>query len=136
MLPHWPPGTAAVLSVAGPRAILVSTPIRASDERVLFALGRRRDTLARLREDPRAALCVLCEGLAFTAHGAVSVLAEELERVPVAALELRVELVQDHLADGRTEMLGAAGWRWRSERDEQAARAVAEQLALLARHLR
>ncbi|MBA2581289.1 MAG: hypothetical protein H0V03_10695 [Thermoleophilaceae bacterium] len=131
-LPHWPPGTAAVLCVAGPHAIPVSTAIRAGDDRLVFALGRRRDALARLREDPRAALCMLAEGLAFTAHGEISVLREELERIPLAALELRVERVQDHLADGRTDMLGAAGWRWRGERDAEADRIVHEELAALA----
>jgi len=105
-LPHWPPGTAAVLCVAGPHAIPVSTAIRAGDDRLVFALGRRRDALARLRE--------------------------ELERIPLAALELRVERVQDHLADGRTDMLGAAGWRWRGERDAEADRIVHEELAALA----
>jgi len=132
-LPHWPPGTAAVLCVAGPHAIPVSTAIRAGDDRLVFALGRRRDALARLREDPRAALCMLAEGLAFTAHGEISVLREELERIPLAALELRVERVQDHLADGRTDMLGAAGWRWRGERDAEADRIVHEELAALLR---
>ena len=70
VLPSWPPGTAAVLCVAGPHAIPVSTAIRAGDRRVLLALGGRRETLRRLRdEDPAAALCVMAEGLAFTAKG-------------------------------------------------------------------
>jgi hypothetical protein len=33
----------------------------------------------------------------------------------VVAVELHVEGVQDHLADGRTEMLDGARWRWRDE---------------------
>lgn len=131
-LPHWPPGTAAVLCVAGPHSIPVSTAIRAGDNRLLFALGRRRETLARLRDDPRAALCLLAEGVAFTAHGEISVVREELRRIPVAALELRVARVQDHLVDGRTEMLGAPGWRWRTERDAEADRLVHAELAALA----
>lgn len=131
-LPHWPPGTAAVLCVAGPHAIPVSTAIRAGDDRLLFALGRRREALARLREDPRAALCLLAEGIACTVHGEVSVLREELSRIPVTALVLRVTRVQDHLVDGRTEMLCAPGWRWRAERDAEADRLVHGELALLA----
>lgn len=119
-LPTWERGTPAVLCVAGPHAIPVSTALRAGDRRVLFALGRRRDTLARLREDPRAALCVMGERVAFTAHGRVAELSRQLGDVPVVALELRVERVQDHLADGRTEMIGGARWRWR---DAGAARA-------------
>lgn len=131
-LPHWPQGTAAILCVRGPHAIPVSTAIRAGDDRLVFALGRRRDTLARLREDPHAALCMLAEGLAFTAHGEISVLSEELEPIPVAALELRVARVQDHLADRRTEMLGAPAWRWLKERDAEADRLVRQRLAVLA----
>ena len=58
-----------MLCAAGPHAIPVSTAVRAGDDRVLFALGREREILRRLRDDPRAALLVMGEGLAFTAHG-------------------------------------------------------------------
>jgi len=113
-LPEWEPGTAGVLCVAGPHAIPVSTAVRAGPERLLFALGGSRETLARLREDPAAALCVLCEGLAFTAHGRASILRDGLESAPkLVVVELAVERVQDHLADGRTDLLSAPGWRWR-----------------------
>ena len=115
MLPDWEPGTPAVLVVAGPHAIPVSTALRRGERRVVFALGRRRETLARLREDPEAALCVLGPGVAFTAYGRALVLREELEAAPVAAIELSVERVQDHLADGRTEMLDGARYEWRDE---------------------
>jgi hypothetical protein len=115
-LPDWERGTPGILCVAGPRAIPISTAVRAGDERLLFALARGRETLATLRADPRAAFCVLGAGVAFTAHGEVSVVREELESAPtVAGLELRVERVQDHLADGRTEILDGARWRWRDE---------------------
>ena len=33
----------------------------------------------------------------------------------MVAVELRVERVQDHLADGRTEMVDGARWRWTDE---------------------
>ena len=112
-LPHWEPGTAAVLCVPGPHAIPVSTAIRAGDRRVLLALGRRRETLERLREDAHAALCVMTEGLAFTAGGRAAVVRAPLRSQPSAvALELVVGRLADHLADGRTEMLSPAGWRW------------------------
>jgi hypothetical protein len=115
-LPEWERGTAAVLCVSGPHAIPVSTAVRVSGERIVLALGRRRETLERLRAEPAAALCVLSAGLAFTAHGRAGVVAEQLEAAPGAvAVELRVERVQDHLADGRTVMLAGAGWRWREE---------------------
>jgi hypothetical protein len=113
-LPHWERGTAAVLSVAGPHAIPVSTAVRAADDRAVMAIGSRRETLSRLRSEPGAALCVLGSGLAFTAHGRASVVREQLESAEtVVAVELVVERVQDHLADGRTEMLDGARWRWR-----------------------
>ena len=115
MLPEWEPGTPAVLIVAGPHAIPVSTALRRGERRIVFALGRRRETLARLRDDPSAALCVLGRGVAFTAYGTATVARDPIEAAPVAAIELRVERVQDHLADGRTEMLDAARYEWRDE---------------------
>ncbi len=115
-LPRWKQGTPGVLCVTGPHAIPVSTAVWAADDRLLFVLGRRRVTLARIREDPLVAFCVLGEGLAFTAHGKAGVVREELHAAKVVGLEIRVEAVQDHLADGRTEMLDGARWRWVDER--------------------
>jgi hypothetical protein len=129
-LPEWEPGTPAVLSVTGPHAIPVSTATRASGDRIVFALARRRDTLARLREDPSAALCLLGAGVAFTARGEVTVIREELLASPhVAALELRVTDVQDHLADGRTEMLDGARWTFTTDDARGADAAVRDELA-------
>jgi len=117
VLPHWEQGAAAVLCVAGPHAIPVSTAVRSADDRIVLALGGGRETLARLRAEPAAALCLLAEGLAFTAHCEARVVREELECAPgVAAVELRVDRVQDHLADGRSEVLAAPRWRWTDER--------------------
>ena len=115
MLPEWERGTPAVLIAAGPHAIPVSTAVRRGDRRVVFALGRRRETLARLRADPSCALCVLGRGVAFTAYGRAAVVRDELEAAPVSAVELTVERLQDHLADGRTEMLDGARYSWRDE---------------------
>jgi len=113
MLPTWPPGTPAILCVTGPHAIPVSSYVRAGDDRIVVALGSRRETLARLRADPAAAFCVLGEGVAFTAHSQAKVLRESLEAAAGnTAVELRVERVQDHLADGRTELLDGPRWRW------------------------
>jgi hypothetical protein len=113
ILPDWEPGTPGVLCVAGPHAIPVSTALRASDRRVMLALGRGRDTLARLRADPRAAFCLLGAEVAFTAYGPASVIREELSAASrVAAVALEVERVQDHLAGSRTEMLAGARWRF------------------------
>ncbi|MEA2361099.1 MAG: hypothetical protein QOD71_244 [Thermoleophilaceae bacterium] len=115
-LPEWERGTPAVLCATGPHAIPISTAVRAADDRVLFSLGREREMLRRLREDERAALLVMGKGLAFTAYGLAEVVAEQLEVADtVVAVELRVSRVQDHLADGRTEMVDGARWRWTDE---------------------
>jgi hypothetical protein len=135
-LPEWPTGTVGVLVVQGPHAIPISTAVRSGDDRLVFALARRRETLARVREEPRAAFALLAEGVAFTAYGQASLIREELASVPaVAALELRVERVQDHLAEGRTEMLAAPHWRWSDERAREADRAVVAEIEALARGL-
>ncbi|MEA2331426.1 MAG: hypothetical protein QOH58_1564 [Thermoleophilaceae bacterium] len=116
LLPEWERGTPAVLCVAGVHAIPISTPVRVGDDRIRFALGRQRETLRRLREDDAAALLVMGKGLAFTAYGRAAVVAEQLEVADtVVAVELRVTRVQDHLADGRTEMVDGARWRWTDE---------------------
>jgi hypothetical protein len=128
MLPEWERGTPAVLIAAGPHAIPISTAVRRGETRVVFALGRRRAILGRLRDEPEAALCVLGRGVAFTAYGRVSVVREELDTAAVAAVELRVDRVQDHLADGRTSMLDGARYEWR---DDAAAEAEPRILAEL-----
>jgi hypothetical protein len=131
-LPHWERGTPAVLCVAGPHAIPVSTAVRAGPERIMLALGRDRETLRRLRSSSRAAVLVMAKGLAFTAHGDARVRAEELEAADtVVAVELRVEHVQDHLADGRTEMLDGARWRWARDGMAEAERAIVAELERL-----
>lgn len=132
-LPSWPPRAAGLLIVSGPHAIPISTAVRAGDRRLIFALSRRRETLARLRDDPEAAFALLAGGMAFTAYGRVSILREKLEAVPaLAALELIVERLQDHLADGRTEMLSSARWRWRTEDARDADRTVVAEIETLA----
>ena len=116
MLPTWPPGTPAILCVAGPHAIPVSSYVQAGEARIVVALGARRETLARLRADPATAFCVLGEGVAFTAHCRAMVVRESLKAAEGnGAVELRVERVQDHLADGRTEILDGARWGWTDE---------------------
>jgi hypothetical protein len=132
VLPDWEPGTPGVLCVAGLHSIPVSTALRAGDARVLFALGSKRETLALLHRDPRASLCLLGAGVAFTAYGLVALFAEELAAAPVAALELRVESVADHLADGRTEMLDGARWRRPDREIEKSDAAIAKELENLA----
>jgi hypothetical protein len=132
-LPEWEPGTPAVLCVVGPHPIPITAYLRAADDRVVVALGRERETLRRVREDPAVALLLMGEGLAFTAHGRARVIAEELEATDtVVAVELTVERLQDHLADGRTEMLDGARWRWCAEEHGQAEDAILAELSRLA----
>jgi hypothetical protein len=134
VLPEWEQGAPAVLAVAGPHAIPVSTALRAGDARVMLALGRRRETLARLREHPDAALCLLAAGVAFTAYGRASVVREELDGAPhVAGVALEVERVQDHLEGSRTELLEAARWRWTEADAADDERRIVAELRELAR---
>jgi len=132
MLPTWTPGTPAVLCVTGPHAIPVSSYVRAADDRIVVALGARRETLARLREDPAAAFCVLGLGVAFTAHCRASVIKERLESASGnAAVALVVERVQDHLADGRTEILDGASWLWIDQEAAELQPLILEELRAL-----
>jgi hypothetical protein len=131
-LPEWERGTPAVLCVAGPHPIPITAFLRAGDDRILMSIGRRRETLRRLREDPSVALLLMGEGLAFTAHGRATVIAEELDAADtVVAVELRVERVQNHLADGRTEMLDGARWEWCSPEHGEAEDAILAELGRL-----
>ena len=126
MLPTWPDGTVTVLTTGAgaPHAIPVSTAVRSGDATVHFALGLRRESLARLREDPRCALTVLAEGVAVTALGTATVV-EERERV--AFVRLDVEEVQDH-GQPTFELEGGVRWHWT---DDDAARTDAELRAAL-----
>ena len=124
-LPEWPEGTVAVLSTGAgegdPHAIPVSTATRRGPRTVTFALALRRESLARLRSDPRCALTVLAAGdLAFMALGRALVV-RELGRS--AVLEFEVERIQDH---GRDTFAIDAGvqWHWTSEDAARADAAV------------
>lgn len=121
-LPEWTPGTVAILSTGAgaPHAIPVSTGVRAGDRRVLLALALRRESLTRLRKDPRCALTVLAEGIAITAHGTASVVEEPLaisDRVCAVAID--VTEIQDH-DQPRFAIEDGVRWRWTD--DEAAAR--------------
>jgi flavin reductase (DIM6/NTAB) family NADH-FMN oxidoreductase RutF len=134
-LPEWPPGTVAILATAGerPHAIPVSTLVRAGPDALLFALGRRRESLRRLREDPRCALAILAPDVAITVHGRATVVADPLEPPGrVAAVRVAVDRVQDH--DRPTFAIeGGLPWRWTDEADEAADAAVRAALLALSR---
>jgi hypothetical protein len=131
-LPDWIPGTPGVLCPVGPHPIPVSTALRAGDRRIVMALGRRREALRRLRDDPAAAFCLMGEGAAFTAHGRASVVAEQLGSADtVVAVALEVERIQDHLADERTEILDGVRWRWTDRKFDEAEEAMLAELRRL-----
>jgi hypothetical protein len=117
-LPDWPAGTVAVLSTAGgpPHAIPVSTAVRSGDATIHFALALRRESLARLGEDPRCALTLFAAGVAVTAHGSATVV-EEGDRV--AFVRLAVEAVQDH-GQPTFEIEDGVRWHWTDASAEQA----------------
>ena len=128
-LPQWEAGTPAVLCAQGPHAIPVSTAVRASADRIVFALAHSRATLAILRDHPQAALCLMGAGVAFTAEGEARVVREKLDASPhVAALELRVARVHDHLEGSPTEMLDGARWRFTSDDARKADAALRAEL--------
>ncbi len=135
VLPVWPHGTVALLSVTGadgtPGSIPISTAVRASDRRVLFAIGRRRATLTALREDPRCALALLAAGnVAVTLHGTASVLADGPQDAPgITAVAIDVARVQDH-ATARFVIADGVQWSWV---DEQARARDADVRATLLR---
>ena len=108
MLPDWPEGTVAVLSTAGPHAIPVSTATRSGDDTIHLALAHRRDSLARLRDEPRCALTVIAADIAVTVYATASVV-EEGERVTYVRLD--VHAVQDHDQPTFTIEDGVR-WRW------------------------
>jgi hypothetical protein len=137
-LPDWPLGTVVVLSTAaGPaHAIPVSAALRADARTVLVALALRRESLARLRRDPRVALTVLAQDAAFTAHAAATVVEEALaEAANVAAVRLDVDAVQDHRTPAFA-MRAAVSWEWVDAEARERDAAVRTGLARLADELR
>jgi hypothetical protein len=117
-LPEWPDGTVAVLSTGAgaPHAIPVSTAVRRGPRTIVLALSLRRESLARLREDPRCAVTVLCSGnVAFTALGSASL--EDHERMSRVTVE--VEEIQDHRQD-TFEIDAGVRWHWTSAEAERA----------------
>ena len=129
-LPHWPPGTVALLATGAgaPHVIPVSTALRAGDDRVLLALAHRRESLRRLREDPRVALALLAAGdVACTAYGTARVAADPLPGAEnVVAVELDVSEIQDH-GSSRFVIDDGVRWRWTdadAERGDEVTRAA------------
>src|SRR5262245_3410952 len=126
-LPHWPAGTVAVLSTGAgePHAIPVSTAVRRGPRTIALALAVRRESLARLRAEPRCAVTILAAGnVAVTALGRAEI-AEETERL--AFVRVAVERIQDHGQDTFVIQDGVR-WRWTDADAERADAAVRESL--------
>jgi flavin reductase (DIM6/NTAB) family NADH-FMN oxidoreductase RutF len=127
MLPEWPAGTVAVLATTGPHAIPVSTATRAGDTTIHLALAHSRESLQRLREEPRCALTVLAAGVAVTAYGTASVVDQD-DRV--AYVRLEVDEVADH--DQPTFQLDdGVRWHWTDDGAEAGDAAVRDRLRAL-----
>jgi hypothetical protein len=112
-LPAWTDGTVLILVTAGepPHVIPVSAAVRAGEWRVVLALAQGRDSLRRLRADPRVALAINAAGdVAVTAYGTARVRSEDLAE-GVAAVEIIVEHVQDHNRATFVIDSGVA-WHW------------------------
>jgi flavin reductase (DIM6/NTAB) family NADH-FMN oxidoreductase RutF len=114
-LPEWEDGTVAILctGAGAPHAIPVSTCVRAGPRTVLLALAHRRESLQRLRSDPRCALAIVAGGFAVTAHATATILDDLSDAV--AAVRLDVEEIQDH---GQPTFAIDAGVQWRWLDDE------------------
>jgi Pyridoxamine 5'-phosphate oxidase len=132
-IPELPAGIVAVLATtgpAGPAAIPVSALLRAGPSRVLFALAATRGSVARLRDDPRAALSLNGPGMSLCAEGVAELVADPL---PGAAHMVAFRLEVARLRDARgpfTEVDEGIRWRWTA--DEAAARHAAVMAALAA----
>jgi hypothetical protein len=136
-LPDWPPGTVAILSTGAgrPHAIPVSTGVRAGPRRVLIALALRRESLARLREDPRCALTILAGGdVACTALARATIVREPMTASDgVAAVVLDVDEIQDHRQPRFTIDAGVA-WHWTDDEARDRDADIRAELAELATH--
>jgi hypothetical protein len=125
-LPEWPDGTVATLTTAGaaPHAIPVSLVLRAGPRELLVGLAPSRESLARLRADPRCAVTILAAGdHALTAHGCA---ARFEEAGAVIAVRIEVDEIVDH---NRPTYVIEDGVRWRwtdpgAERADADARAA------------
>jgi hypothetical protein len=133
-LPEWEDGTVAVLSTGGgaPHAIPVSAAVRAGPRRVIVGLAERRESLARLRRDPRCALTILAgPDVACTAHARAEILADEVVE-GVVAVALEIEAIQDHMQP-RFAIEAGVAWRWTDDEARERDDGVRAKLSELAR---
>ena len=133
-LPEWEPGTVCVLTTGGgaPHAIPVSTALRAGPRRVLLGLATRRETLARLRREPRCALTIMAAAVACTAHARAEIVLASLPGAEgVAAVALEVDVIQDHMQP-RFAIAAGVAWHWtdaEAREGDASVRAALDELA-------
>jgi hypothetical protein len=134
-LPDWDAGTVAILSTGAgrPHAIPVSTGVRAGPRRVLIALARRRESLARLREDPRCALTIMAAGdVACTALAHATIVRERMTVSDrVAAVALDVDEIRDH-RQARFAIDAGVAWHWTDDEARDRDADIRAELAELA----
>jgi hypothetical protein len=133
-LPEWEDGAVALLSTGGgaPHAIPVSAAVRAGPHRVLIALAAHRESLERLRREPRCALTIVtAPDVACTAHARAEILPDELVE-GVVAVALHVDAIQDHMQP-RFAIEAGVAWRWTDEQARERDRMVREALSERAR---
>jgi hypothetical protein len=133
-LPEWEAGAVALLSTGGgtPHAIPVSAAVRAGPRRVLIGLAERRESLARLRREPRCALTILtAPDVACTAHARAEILPDPVVE-GVVAVALEVQDIQDHMQP-RFAIDAGVAWHWTDDEARERDRGVREALSKLAR---
>ena len=97
-------------------AIPVSLILRAGPRAIVVGLAPRREALARLRADPRAALTILAAGdHAFTAHGRATAFEET---GAVVAVRIAVERIADHNRP-TYEIRDGVQWDWTDEEERE-----------------
>ncbi len=127
----------AILSTGGgsPHAIPVSTGVRVGPRLALIALDLRRDSLRRLREEPRAALTILAADVAVTAYAQTRIIEDPMAVSDrVAAVALHVDRVQDHDKPRFTIEEGVR-WGWTDDESRERDAAIREALARLGEEL-
>jgi hypothetical protein len=114
-IPPLPAGLVAVLATTGaegPVAIPVSAVWRRDGRCLLLALARRRASVARLRDDPRAGLSLNGPGLSLCVTGAALVVADPLPGAGnMVAFAVHVERAWDARGPA-TEVDDGIRWRW------------------------
>jgi Pyridoxamine 5'-phosphate oxidase len=117
-----------------PHAIPVSTAVRIGPRTIVCALALRRESLARLRRDPRCALTVMAGGnIALTAHGRATIVEESMVvSDQLAAVRIDVDAIQDHCQD-RFEIDDGVRWSWTDPQAAHFDREIRAALSRLAR---